>query len=293
MSNVRERGKFEAAVFDLDGVVTFTARAHAAAWKELFDDYLRYRERRYGESLQLFTEADYLAYLDGRPRSDGVRTFLASRGITLPESIPPDPPGAETIAGLGKRKNLLFQARLNELGVDVDEGAVHFIGELRARGIRVGMASSSRNAGLVLKAARLEDLFEVEVDGILSEQLGLRGKPAPDIFLACLKRLGATDSGRAMIVEDAVAGVEAGRRGGFGLVLGIDRGGHATALREHGADWVIGGFGEISAAQVEAYFENRHHARQERLRLVCRPSRGTQKDDPKPTGERDGFRPVV
>ncbi len=251
----------EAAVFDLDGVVTFTARVHFAAWKELFDEYLRTRERRSGEPFRPFTEADYVAYVDGRPRHDGVRTFLASRGITLPEGQPSDPPEAATVAGLAARKNALFHARLREMGVDVDAEAVRLVRELRARGIRVGVASSSKNTGLILETAGLEDLFEAQVDGIVSERLGLRGKPAPDIFLECLDVLGVPDPTRALVAEDAVAGVEAGRAAGFGLVLGVDRGGRAVALREHGADWIIRGFGEVSAGRIEAYFENRRHAR--------------------------------
>jgi trehalose 6-phosphate phosphatase len=259
--NPSERA-FDAAVFDLDGVVTFTARAHAAAWKELFDDYLRGRAARFGETFRPFDrETDYREYVDGRPRYDGVRAFLASRGISLPYGDPSDPPGRETVCGLGNRKNLLFQAVLRREGVDVDREAVRFIRDLRSRGIRVGMASSSKNATLILRTAGLLDLFDARVDGHTSERLGLRGKPAPDIFLECLERLAAPDPGRSLLAEDAVAGVQAGRAGAFGLVLGVDRGGRAVSLREHGADWIIRSFREISPDQVEAYFQNRAHAR--------------------------------
>jgi len=252
---------FDAAIFDLDGVITFTARVHAASWKELFDEYLRSREKRVGEPFRPFTDADYRAYVDGRPRYEGVRTFLASRGIALPDGDPSDPPDAETVCGLGNRKNLRFRELLQELGADVDREAVRFVRELRERGIRVGVASSSRNTELVLERAGLTSLFDARVDGLLSARLGLRGKPAPDIFLECLKRLGASDPQRAIVAEDAMAGVEAGRAGGFGCVLGVDRGGQAVALREHGADWIVRDFREVTPERVRVYLENRAHAR--------------------------------
>ncbi len=222
----------DAAIFDLDGVVTFTARLHSEAWKQLFDEFLRSRAEATGEPFRPFTDADYNAYVDGRPRLDGIRTFLASRGITLPEGTSSDPPDAETVAGLGHPKNRIFRALLVERGVDVDGGAVRLIRELRERGVRVGVASSSKNTPLILETAGLESLFEARVDGITSEELGLRGKPAPDIFLACLERLGARDPGRAVVVEDAVSGVEAGRAGGFGLDGRRDRADQAIA-RQH------------------------------------------------------------
>ena len=251
----------DAAIFDLDGVVTFTARLHSEAWKQLFDEFLRSRAEATGEPFRPFTDADYNAYVDGRPRLDGIRTFLASRGITLPEGTSSDPPDAETVAGLGHRKNRIFRALLVERGVDVDGGAVRLIRELRERGVRVGVASSSKNTPLILETAGLESLFEARVDGITSEELGLRGKPAPDIFLACLERLGARDPGRAVVVEDAVSGVEAGRAGGFGLVLGVDRADQAIALREHGADWVVRDLRKLSADRIEAWFAHRGDAR--------------------------------
>ena len=251
----------EAAIFDLDGVVTFTARIHAEAWKRLFDEFLRSRAEAAGEPFRPFTDTDYRAHVDGRPRSDGVRTFLASRGITLPEGAPSDPPDAETVVGLGRRKDLIFRDLLAERGVEVDTDAVRLIRELRERGVRVGVASSSKNTALILEKAGLADLFDARVDGIVSEELGLRGKPAPDIFLVCLQRLGVCDAQRAVVVEDAIAGVEAGRAGGFGLVLGVDRGGHGIALREHGADWVVRDLRELSADRIEAWFAHRGDAR--------------------------------
>lgn len=257
-----DRAVLEAAVFDLDGVITFTARVHAATWKELFDAYLRSREARFGEPFRPFdADADYRTYVDGRPRYDGVRTFLASRGITIPAGEPTDPPERETISGLGNRKNVFFRERLRRSGVDVDHDAVRFVRELRAGGVRVGIASSSKNAAMVLDRAGLTDLFDARVDGVLSERLGLGGKPRPDIFLECLKLLGAADASRALVAEDAIAGVEAGRAGGFGLVLGVDRGGEWVALREHGADWIIRGFREISLDQVARYLEGRPYAK--------------------------------
>jgi trehalose 6-phosphate phosphatase len=252
----------DAAVFDLDGVLTYTARVHAAAWKELFDEYLRLRAERGGEPFRPFdADADYRAYVDGRLRSDGVKSFLASRGITLPLGDHADPPERETIEGLGNRKNQFFRDWIQRHGVEVDLNAVDFVRELREGGVRVGVASSSENTALILDRAGLNDLFEARVDGVLSERLGLAGKPRPDIFLECLDLLGVPDAGRALVAEDAIVGVEAGRAGGFGLVLGVDHGGSEDALREHGADWVIRSFREISLALVTRYFEGRQPPR--------------------------------
>jgi alpha,alpha-trehalase len=251
----------KAAIFDLDGVITFTARVHAAAWKQLFDDFLRVRSDREHTPFQAFTQEDYRTHVDGRPRYEGVRTFLASRGITLPFGEPSDAPDRETVCGLGNRKNLLFQSQLERDGAAVDESAVALARSLAANGVRIGVASSSRNASLILERAGLDDLFEVRVDGLLSERLGLEGKPAPDIFLKCLELLGVSDPAGAMVAEDAEAGVEAARAGGFGLVLGVDRGGRSVSLREHGADWIIRDFSDLTVHQVEAYLANRVHAR--------------------------------
>lgn len=247
-----------AAVFDLDGVVTFTARVHAAAWKELFDTYMRSREQRFGEPFRAFdADADYRAYVDGRPRYEGVRTFLESRGIHIDYGTPADPPDKETICGLGNRKNELFVLKTQELGVDVDHEAVRFIRELRDRGVHVGLASSSKNAAPILDRVGLLDLFQARVDGLVSEELGLRGKPEPDIFITCLKRLGGDDPRDSVVVEDAIAGVQAGRNGGFGLVLGVDRHNEADSLRQHGADWVISDFREVSADKIADYFRSK------------------------------------
>lgn len=250
---------FDAAVFDLDGVITFTARVHAAAWKQLFDDYLVSRQVRFRETFRPFDEAaDYHKFVDGKPRYDGVHSFLESRGVHLPRGTPSDPPGAETVCGLGNRKNDLFNLQVEKLGVDVDQEAVRFARELREIGVQVGLASSSKNAEPILRRVGLLDLFEAIVDGVVSEKLGLSGKPAPDIFLTCLSRMiPAGDPRRAMVVEDAISGVEAGQRGGFGLVLGVDRNPGSNALREHGADLVIRSFAEITAQTVADAFRAR------------------------------------
>jgi alpha,alpha-trehalase len=248
----------DAVVFDLDGVVTFTARVHAAAWKELFDDFLSRRAASTGEPFHPFQEADYHAYVDGKPRYDGVLSFLRSRQINLPYGSPSDPPSDMTVCGLGNRKNDLFNQKVRETGVDVDQEAIRLVRELRSRNIRTGIASSSKNAVPILEGAGIKDLFGAVVDGVVSERLRLRGKPEPDIFLQCLAWLTQPplQPRRAAVVEDAIAGVEAGRLGGFGLVLGVDRG-HSGALKRHGADWVIGNFREITADKILAFFAER------------------------------------
>jgi HAD superfamily hydrolase (TIGR01509 family) len=253
MSMVSSNGP-DAMVFDLDGVITFTARVHAAAWKELFDSFLRERAQKLGQPFVPFdATSDYLQYVDGKPRYDGVASFLASRGIHIPLGAPDDPHDAETITALGNRKDELFKKKIDEVGVDYDHEAVRFVQELRAYHIRVGIASSSKNAIPILKKCGILDLFEFIVDGNLSEQRHLQGKPAPDIFLACLAELvPSPDPARAGIAEDAIAGVEAGRNGGFGLVLGVDRTG--APLGRQGANWVITDFRNITADKVIAFF---------------------------------------
>jgi beta-phosphoglucomutase-like phosphatase (HAD superfamily) len=251
----------EAAVFDLDGVVTFTARVHAAAWKQLFDSYLHSRQQRFGEPFKPFdANTDYRAYVDGRPRYDGVAAFLASRHIVLPYGTPEDPPDQETVCGLGNRKNKLFGEKVAEMGVDVDQDCVRFLREMKSRGAKIGLASSSKNAVPILKRVGLLNLFEYIVDGVVSEKMSLRGKPNPDIFVVCLhKLLPGADPRRSMIAEDAITGVEAGQRGNFGLVLGVDRhqGADTAALRENGATWVIRDFSEITVPDVVQFFSER------------------------------------
>lgn len=251
----------DAVVFDLDGVITFTARVHAAAWKELFDGFLKERAEKAGDTFQPFEDADYYAYVDGKPRYDGVSSFLHSRGVEIPYGSPSDPASATTVCGLGNRKNDLFNRKVREHGVDVDGEAVRFVRELRSQKIKTGIASSSKNAIPILETVGIRDLFEAVVDGVVSQQLHLRGKPQPDIFLQCLAQLTGAPirPQRAAVVEDAIAGVEAGRLGKFGLVLGVDRNG-AGVLQSHGADLVIRDFREITTGKMVAFFAERARA---------------------------------
>ena len=239
-------GPFEAFLFDLDGVVTRTARVHAAAWKRLFDQYLAHRAAAEGTALVPFDAVeDYLKYVDGKPRAAGVESFLRAREISLPAGRPDDGPEAETLNGLGNRKDRYFSEALEHQGVEVFEGTVRFIREARARGVRTAIVSSSRNSAAVLEAAGLTSLFDVRVDGLDLGRGGLAGKPAPDTFLEAARRLD-TSPARSAVFEDALVGVEAGRAGRFRLVVGIGRDDHADALRAHGADLVVGDLGELS-----------------------------------------------
>ncbi len=228
-----------ALLFDLDGVLTQTAKVHAAAWKEMFDDYLRQRAKDRGEQFVPFDPvADYDEYVDGKPRYDGVRSFLSARGIELPEGDPDDPPAAETIHGLGNRKNELVLKLIHEQGVQPYEGSVSYVRAARDAGLPRAVVSSSTNTHDVLAAAGIGDLFEHVIDGVVAEREHLKGKPAPDTFLAGAKVLGIEPT-HAAVFEDALAGVAAGRAGGFGFVVGVDRVGQADALRSHGADTVV------------------------------------------------------
>ena len=233
-----------ACLFDLDGVLTRTATVHAAAWKEMFDEYLRRRADETGEPFVPFdTHADYDRYVDGKKRADGVRAFLASRGITLPEGTGTDPPMVATVHGLGNRKNELVLARM-AAGVEIYPGSVRYGEAVRHAGLDRAVVSSSANTRSVLKVTGLEDLFEVVVDGLTAERDNLAGKPAPDMFLAAARALGVAP-GDAAVFEDALAGVEAGRAGGFGFVVGVDRVGQAEELRRHGADIVVSDLEEL------------------------------------------------
>jgi beta-phosphoglucomutase family hydrolase len=239
------RERFDAVLFDLDGVLTETARTHAKAWKGMFDEYLEARAARTGEPFKPFDiGSDYLRYVDGKPRYDGVRDFLDSRGIELPEGIPDDPPDRETVCGLGNRKNELVNASIASDGVEAYPGSVALAHQLREDGIRTAVVTSSTNCQTVLRAANIEDLFETQVDGNDVLELGLAGKPAPDAFLEAARRLGV-DPKRAVVVEDAIAGVQAGRSGGFGLVLGVARKDNAAELSENGADVVVNDLQEV------------------------------------------------
>jgi beta-phosphoglucomutase family hydrolase len=234
-----------ACLFDLDGVLTRTAKVHAAAWKEMFDAYLRERAEGTGERFVAFDEvADYDEYVDGKPRYDGVRSFLASRGVELPEGDADDPPSAETVRGLGNRKNELVLRLIRERGVEAYEGSVRYLHAARDAGLRRAVVSSSANCKDVLEAAGIEDLLEVRIDGIVREREQLRGKPAPDTFLAAARALGVAPA-EAAVFEDALAGVAAGRAGDFGCVVGVDRAGQAEQLRAHGADLVVTDLGDL------------------------------------------------
>lgn len=241
---------FDAVLFDLDGVLTTTRAVHAAAWRQSLDEFLDVWDAHHGTSTPRFDDqADYASYVDGKPRQDGVRDFLASRGIELPEGNLGSPPGEESVWGLGNRKQSLVEEQLRQ-GVEVFPGSVAWVRELRAAGIRTAVVSGSRNCALVLKYAGISDLFDSLVDGDTALELHLPGKPAPDTFLEAARRLRVAP-GRAIVVEDALAGVEAGRAGAFGLVVGVDRGGNAADLIAHGADIVVGDLCELLAAPTD------------------------------------------
>jgi beta-phosphoglucomutase family hydrolase len=234
-----------ACLFDLDGVLTKTATIHAAAWKEMFDSYLRDRARRLGQPFLPFDPVkDYDDYVDGKPRADGTRAFLTSRGIELPDGAEDDPPEVQTIHGLGNRKNEIVLRRIRADGVEAYDGSVRYVRAVRAAGLRRAVVSSSANCHDVLVAAGIEDLFEVGIDGIVADREHLRGKPEPDTYLAAASALGLAPTAAA-VFEDALAGVAAGRAGGFGYVVGVDRVGQAEALKERGADVVVGDLADL------------------------------------------------
>jgi beta-phosphoglucomutase family hydrolase len=238
---VIEVSAFDAFLFDLDGVVTRTAELHATAWKKLFDEYLAAHAAPF---VPFDIGADYRAYVDGKPRHAGIRDFFASRAIRLPDGTPRDDPSAETVHGLGKRKNRYFLELLEQEGVRVFQSAVALVREARALGVKTAVVSSSRNTAAILRVARLTDLFETRVDGVEAVRLGLAGKPDPATFLEAARRLGVPPA-RGVVFEDATAGVEAGRRGGFALVVGVGDRDHAESLRQHGAHVVVADLGSI------------------------------------------------
>jgi HAD superfamily hydrolase (TIGR01509 family) len=218
---------------------------HAAAWKKTFDQFLRHRSEQRGEPFVPFEiDPDYKVYVDGKPRSDGITSFLKSRGIELPRGEASDPPAAETVYGIGNQKSDLVLAVLESDGVEAYEGSVALVKLLRREGFKTAVVSSSNNCREVLQAAGIEDLFDVRVDGVVAKRLNLPGKPAPDTFLEAARELGIEPS-RSVVVEDAIAGVQAGRAGGFALVIGVDRHDEATALRDNGADIVVSDVGEL------------------------------------------------
>jgi beta-phosphoglucomutase family hydrolase len=232
-------------LFDMDGVITRTAVVHDAAWKEAFDGFLSKRADETGERFVPFDPArDYADYVDGKPRLDGTRSFLESRGITVPTGTPDDKPGTATLYGISNLKQELLLAKLESDGVEVYEGSVRYLNAARAAGLRTAIVSSSANTQQVLRAAGLLDAFEVRIDAQAAATQNLRGKPAPDTFLAAARALGIS-ADHAAVFEDALAGVQAGRAGSFGYVVGVDRVGQADALRSHGADVVVSDLGEL------------------------------------------------
>ncbi len=283
------RRDLDAVVFDMDGVVTRTAAVHAAAWKRLFDVYLERRGAREGSEYAPFdADTDYRNYVDGKPRYDGVASFLAARGIELPWGDPGDSSESETVCGLGNSKNVYFRSEIEEHGVRPFESTVDLVRQLQEHGFGTALISASRNAEAVLGAAGVGDLFPVRVDGLVAEELGLPGKPDPAVFVEAARRLGAVPA-RTAIVEDAIAGVEAGRRGQFALVIGVDRSGSdAPGLLENGADVAVSDLAEvsvdpddteglpesaISAAEVVAGLDGRPTRGLPRLRRYADPDR--------------------
>jgi len=239
------REQFDAVLFDLDGVLTDTSKLHAACWKKMFDEFLRKRAESSGEEFRPFSiTEDYYRYVDGRLRSDGVRGFLRSRTINLPEGDPDAPPESETVSGLGNRKNDMVNALMESEGIDVYPDSVTWVRLLREQGYKTAVVSASSNCTRVLNAAKILDLFDTIVDGTVAADLGLAGKPSPDTFLKAAEQLDAEPK-RAVVVEDAISGVQAARSGGFGLVIGVARKGNAQALKENGADIVVESLDEL------------------------------------------------
>jgi alpha,alpha-trehalase len=247
----------KSAIFDLDGVITQTALVHEEAWKEMFDEYLRLRGERDNEPFKEFRKPkDYLEFVDGKPRYEGVKSFLESRNINLPFGDPKDEPGKETICGLGNKKNNRFLEVLKKEKPKVYDNAVIFIKALKNKGVKIGVASSSKSCKPILETAGLLGLFETRVDGVVSAELGLTGKPEGDIFTTAARNLG-TEPLESMVIEDAVSGVQAGRNGSFGLVLGVARRGNEKELAREGADIVISDFKNINLEIIEEWFRHK------------------------------------
>ena len=242
---VIDRDNFDAVLFDLDGVITNTASLHATCWKQMFDEYLRKRAEQKGEAFRPFDVAtDYRLYVDGKPRFDGVRDFLSSRGIQLPEGSHDDSAKVETVCGLGNRKNALVNHVIADVGVEPYEGTVQFIHQLRHHGFKLAVVTSSEHCRALLKAAALDALFDARVDGDTIHAQHLAGKPAPDTFLLAAKLLGV-EPARSIVIEDAISGVQAGANGNFGLVIGVARNGNVEELQQHGAHLVVNDLGEL------------------------------------------------
>ena len=245
IKNPITKDKFDAALFDLDGVITDTARMHAACWKVMFNTYLKRRAEMLGEEFISFEiDTDYLNYVDGKPRFDGVRDFLASRDIVIEEGTPDSPATEESVCGLGNRKNELVNLRIQMHGVKVYETSVDFVNYVISIGIKTAIVSSSANCRTVLEAAGIIDLFPVIVDGLTAREKNLNGKPSPDMFIEAARELGV-DPGRAAVVEDAISGVKSGSNGNFGLVVGVARKDNKDELTENGADIAVSDLGEF------------------------------------------------
>jgi alpha,alpha-trehalase len=254
---MKRNSAFQAVIFDLDGVVTRTAVIHARAWKLVFDQYLRLREKRDSEPFREFTHrGDYLTYVDGKPRYKGVNSFLKSRKINIPYGLPEDLPDKESICGIGNRKNLKFLQLLKKQRPQVFRSTIRLIKNLQKSGVRIGVASSSANCRQILESSGIEDLFQTRVDGVVSRQLKLKGKPESDIFVTAAHNLGA-EAASSVVVEDASSGVAAGRNGGFGLVLGVARGDNRRELLANGADIVVRDLAEINIAAMKKWFARR------------------------------------
>lgn len=237
--------RFDAVLLDMDGVITDTASIHARCWKTMFDEFLAKRAARGVEPFRSFDlDTDYKLYVDGKPRYQGVRDFLKSRGIVLPDGTPEDPPTDETVCGLGNRKNELVNDQLAAGGVEAYAGSVTFLEYLRRTGIKTAVVTSSQNCQAVLQAAKVEDFFDARVDGDVLVRQNLAGKPAPDSFLKAAEMLGVAPD-RAVVIEDAISGVRAGAQGGFGLVVGVARKGNAEELKAQGADTVVNDLVEL------------------------------------------------
>jgi len=237
--------KFDAVLFDMDGVLTATAKVHAASWKRMFDDFLKKRAAETGDPFIPFDiGTDYKLYVDGKLRDEGVSSFLGSRSIKLPFGDAGDPPDRETVTGLGNRKNELVNRIIETEGVDIYEGSLALVRHLRGKGIKTAVVSASKNCETVLQVTGITDLFDAMVDGNVAARLDLPGKPAPDTFLQAAQML-ETDPQRAVVVEDAISGVQAGRAGNFGLVIGVDRHGEPDSLRNNGADIVVDDLGKL------------------------------------------------
>ena len=253
-SNSKSALNYQAVIFDLDGVITDTAKVHALSWKSMLDDYLKKRSIKYNQDFYPFSiENDYPTYVDGKPRYDGICSFLQSRGITLTFGNSNDGPEQDTVCGLSNRKNHIFTDMLSKQGVEVFETTISLIKELKEFRILCGVVSSSKNCQRVLRTAGIEDLFLKRVDGVVSAELNLKGKPSPDIFLKCAELM-KVEVNKSVVVEDAISGVKAGHDGRFGLVIGIDRMDISERLKENGADVVIPDFLSVSPNDINEWY---------------------------------------